>query len=198
MRLGIYLYTRDPASITASNIEASLRLIDFSSTLRVSRTVGPANWFAQNKQLIAGAARVSSPPRDIDQKPFDDIAGIAELARQQSVLTVSYAYTKSQRLSALSQALHTEVPAGAEGFFLSSSSFSFGPSDIVAFTEDADGQDDVELLDVAQLTFALSCDNYVGARFDLFQQAVPSVSAFSTLRQDLEHVVGPLKLHFSY
>jgi hypothetical protein len=197
MRLSILLYSTDPDASNPRHIEPVIAAVDFAGSLRVSRTVGPANWFTIEKRLIEDG-EASTPAEDISRADYTDPAKIAALARAGSVLKVSYDFANSQRIAAICQALHTDVPTGAEGFFGSSTRFTFGPSDIVAFTEDADGQDDVELLDVAQFEFTLSCDNYIGRRFDLFQKAIPSVTAFGSLRRDLENVVGPLKLHLSY
>jgi len=197
MRLAIYLYTTDSLAVTPQNVNAAIATIDFAGKLSVSRTVGPANWFELNKRLLAGADELSFPPEDIDQAAYTTGHGIAALLREQSVLRVSYVGTKSARLAALSQALHSDVPPDAAGFFESSTWFSFGPSDIVNFIENAEGDEDVELVDVAQFKFAVSCDNFLG-RFDIFRQAVPSVPRFAELRRDLEEVAGPLKLHFSY
>jgi hypothetical protein len=197
MRLSILLYSTDPAASNPRHIEPVITSVDFAGSLQVSRTVGPANWFTIERRLI-DHGEAATPAEDVSRVHYTEPAKIAALARGGSVLKVSYDFANSQRIAAICQALHTDVPTGAGGFFGSSAMFTFGPSDIVVFTEDADGQDDVKLLDVAQFEFTLSCDNYVGSRFDLFQQAIPSVEAFSTLRRDLENVVGPLKLHLSY
>jgi hypothetical protein len=197
MRLSIKLYSTDPAASNPRHIEPIIAAVDYTGSLQVSRTVGPANWFNIEKRLIEDG-QASTPSKDISRALYTEPAKIAALARSGSVLTVAYDFVDSQRIGAVCQALHTDVPTGAGGFFWSSARFTFGPSDIVVFTEDADGQDDVELLDVAQFQFILSSDNYVGSRFDLFQQAIPFVTAFSALRHDLENVVGPLKLHLSY
>ena len=192
----VQLFTVDPAANTPAVIDAVLALVGFTGTVKVSRTVGPANWYTLNKQMLAGIERVDFPHEDMEGHAFTSARGIAELSRKQSVLTVSYRGADAPKLSLLHQALQNNVPPQAIGFSMSSARFSFGPSDIFVPTEDEEGQEDVTLVGVAQFCFALSCDRFRG-RLDVFKEAVPTVPQFAELRSELEQVVGPLTLHFS-
>jgi hypothetical protein len=193
MGFAIRLYSPDPAAADSANIAPSVAAVDFSDAVEVSRTVGPANWFAINKRSIDGED-VSFPEEDISRVRHTDPAAIAALARDGSVLTVSYDFTKSRRMEALSQAIATGVPEGARGFFGSGARFSFGPADIVDFTEDEEGQYDVKLVAVSYFDFAISCNTYL-ARLDLLKASLDSVPEFVRLRDDLQSIVGPLLLH---
>ena len=190
---GIKLYSTAPAALQPEKIEAALATFDYHGPVKVSRTVGPENWYTLNKRELA-SEDVSFPAKDIDGAPRTSFSEIAALSRPQSVLTVSCAGAKSVRMQAISSALHNDVPATAKGFFISSALFSFGPSDIVAYTEDEEGQDDVASWTWRNCLFPLV--RPVPGPLRSFQDAVPEVGEFAKLRDDLERIVGPLKLYF--
>jgi hypothetical protein len=194
--LDIKLYTANPATNAPIIIDAVLALVNFTGKVKVSRTVGPANWYTLNKRILAGDKRVDFPCEDIEERSFTSIRGISKLSRKQSVLTVSYGGAEAPGLSLLHQALQNDVPLEAVGFYLSSAHFSFGPSDIFIPTVDKEGRNDVELVDVAQFIFSISCDRFRG-RLSAFKEAVPTVPQFVKFRSELEQIVGPLKLRFS-
>ena len=192
MYASIGLYSTDPDAANPHYIEPVIAAVDFSSAVEVSRTVGPANWFSINKRFIEGED-VSSPAEDISNVRYTEPDKIAALARDGSVLKVSYAFTKSERLWALSKAITTRIPEDGRGFYLSSAWFNFGPSDIIEFTEDEEGQDDVKLVAVAYFDFVIMCDNYRG-HTKFLASSLDSVPEFVGLRDDLQSIVGPLSL----
>jgi hypothetical protein len=183
--LSVQLYTVNSTANTPTAIDAVLALLDFTGSVDVSRTIGPANWYTLNKQMLAGTESVSFPREDIEGRPFTSARGIAKLRRKESVLTVSF-----------HQALRNDVPPQAAGFYISCVRLSFGPSDIFIPTEDKEGQEDVELIDLAQFIFSISCDRF-GGRLDAFKEALQVVPQFIQFRSELEQVTGPLTLHFS-
>jgi hypothetical protein len=194
--LSVQLYTVNSTANTPTAIDAVLALLDFTGSVDVSRTIGPANWYTLNKQMLAGTESVSFPREDIEGRPFTSARGIAKLRRKESVLTVSFRRAEAPKLSLLHQALRNDVPPQAAGFYISCVRLSFGPSDIFIPTEDKEGQEDVELIDLAQFIFSISCDRF-GGRLDAFKEALQVVPQFIQFRSELEQVTGPLTLHFS-
>lgn len=195
MRTSIQLYSADPAAADPAHIVPAIATLDFSSELEVSRTVGPAKWLEINKRSLAGKS-VAFPKENLSEVRHTDPDKIAALAKKNSVLTVSYSCTRSTRISALAAAINTQVPEKARGFFWSGASFSFGPSDIIDFTEDDEGEEDVKLVAVAQFSFRIACDNFPGSP-KLLESSLPSIPEFVSLREDLENIVGPLTLRIN-
>jgi hypothetical protein len=194
MRLKIMLYTVARCNNQGDIVRRCLSLIDFGN-LRVSRTIEPGNYFSIEKQFIQTGNAVF-PSEDIQNVVFTDVEEVGGLTRDSSVLTVSYGYTRSARLSAIVTGISQFSPDTAP-FFSSDSGFEFGPLDIVEIFEDESGDDDVRLIDISQCCWFLSCDNYVGD-VDTLQNCLGVLESFIKLRTDLESIVGPLRLRLQF
>ena len=189
MILSITLYSTNESLVSKDIVRSCLGLLDFTK-LRVSRTIGPENYYEiERRYLDSGASK--SPPKDISSREFTDVEEVCALIRSGSVLRLSVA-SDSQRWGEISRGI-SNYSQGTSVFFSSTTGFSFGPLDICDYFEDQDGQDDVRLIDVAQFSYFLTSDNYVGD-WDALLESLESAEAFVRFRTDLERIVGPLTL----
>lgn len=205
MSLSIRLYSTDPAAGDARHIVPILNTLGPIKSVEVSRTIGPAKWYELEKQFLArtdprsldfdenSTFVFSSPPKDLSNALHTDLSKVAALAKKDCALEIKSLRGARERVVPLVEALSTGVPEAAQGFFLSNIILTFGPLDVVDYTEDEEGQDDVALVAVSYFQFRMVCDNFLGD-LGLFEESIESVPEFARLRADFEKIVGPLVL----
>ena len=190
MMLSIKLYSTNESLVSKDIVRSCLGLLDVHD-LKVSRTLGPGNYYEINKRSLNGE-NVILPPNDINYQDYTDAEAICGLLRRGSVLTISYWGSKSERVGEIVRAI-SRYSRETSVFFSSTTDFSFGPLDLFDLFEDEEGQDDVRLVDVAQFCFSISSDNYLGD-LDALRKSLEVVEPFVRFRSDLERIVGPLTL----
>lgn len=189
MRLSIKLYSTNQALVSPEVVSACIGLFGLEG-VKVSRTLGPANYYEINRRSLNGED-VVFPGKDISFQTYNDVGTICGLLRPGSVLTVSY-WGKTEHVAEITHAISAYSP-GTTNFFSSSSGYSFGPVDIFDLFDNENGQEDVRLVDVAQFCFVISSDNFLGD-LDALRESLSNVEAFVRLRSNLERIVGPLIL----
>lgn len=185
----IRLFSRNPAQLSIEVVKDCLSAVDYK-VLRVSRTVGAANYYAINRAEIAGKD-VPSPPEDISSKEYTDTNTVARLYREGSFLSVRYVGIVSARLRKITGSIRAYAPELAE-FGANSAGFTFGPLDLCRFVYDAAGNDDVELVAISKFSFFISSDDFGGSK-DKLQEAFEASDELRKLRDELESLVGPLE-----
>ena len=152
MMLSTTLYSTNSSLVSHDIIRSCLGLFDFTK-LRVSRTIGPENYYeVERRYLDTGASK--SPPEDISYQEFTEVEEVCALIRSGSVLRISVA-SNSERWGEITRGI-SNYSQGTSVFFSSTTGFSFGPLDICDYFEDRDGQDNVRLIDVAQFSYFLT------------------------------------------
>jgi hypothetical protein len=194
MSASIQLFTEDKRSASAEKVRDCVALLAPDDSYRATRTIGPANWFELGQRSFIDIIfnRIKIPRKDISYQEVESASMLPNLYRDGSVLEIAFSLKRAPKLFKLHEQMNLEIFKG-EGF--NRSKLIFGPSDIVHYYEDSDGQPQDKLLAVSQFSLVLSWDVFRSGNFVSFFNDFMSSKAFLDFKTDVEAVTGPLRIY---